>query len=116
MRSVKEWIGKDDDAKVPPRVKLRVRDAFDGRCALCGFPAILAHIDHITALINGGQNRETNLQPVCRPCHAEKTRADVKVKSKIARLAKKDMGIRKPRRITQWRRFDGRPVQATRER
>lgn len=98
MRTVREWIGKDDNAKIPPRVKVRVRDRFNGICQLCKFPAILPHIDHITALINGGQNRESNLQPVCRPCHALKTKDDVKIKAKTARIAKKHMGLTSPKR------------------
>lgn len=112
MRTVREWIGKDDNAKIPPRVKVRVRDRYNGICQLCKFPAILPHIDHITALINGGENREANLQPVCRPCHAEKTKADVAIKAKVARIAKKHMGIRRAGRTIPGRRFDGTPIPA----
>jgi 5-methylcytosine-specific restriction protein A len=110
MRTVKEWIGKNDDSAIPPRVKVRVRDRFNGLCQLCGFPAIKPHFDHIIALCNGGQNRESNLRPVCRPCHAEKTNADVKIKAKVARIAKKHMGIRRAGRTMPGRRFNGDPI------
>lgn len=98
MRTVSEWIGKNDDARVPPRVAVRIRDLFNGRCGICGFPAIKPHIDHIIALCNGGENREANLQPVCRPCHAMKTKADVAIKKKTAKIAKKHLGLTKPKR------------------
>ena len=31
-RSVPEWVGKSDDTRVPPRVRIRVYDAYDGVC------------------------------------------------------------------------------------
>jgi 5-methylcytosine-specific restriction endonuclease McrA len=52
--------------------------------------------DHVTPLILGGQNRETNLQLLCEPCHAAKTRLDVKLKAKVARVRKARLGIKKP--------------------
>jgi 5-methylcytosine-specific restriction protein A len=109
-RTVAEWIGKTDDTAIPPRVKVAVALAFGGRCAKCTRKLIPSHwdCDHVLALINGGQNRQTNLQPLCDdPCHPDKTKRDVATKSKSARIRKKNLGIAKPRTITRWRRFDG---------
>ena len=35
-RSVDLWVGKTDDAKVPARVRLRVFEAYGGRCWISG--------------------------------------------------------------------------------
>jgi len=49
--------------------------------------------DHVIALINGGQNRESNLAPILRgKQHKEKTAQDVAIKSKVARIKAKHFG------------------------
>jgi len=75
MRTVKEWIGKTDDAKIPAAVRLRVFEKFGGKCALTGkkLQAGEFDLDHIISLADGGQHRESNLHPVWRPKHREKT-------------------------------------------
>jgi hypothetical protein len=45
--------------------------------------------DHIIALINGGENRETNLQILCDWCDPAKTAADVRQKAKVYRAGSK---------------------------
>jgi len=118
-RSVEEWIGKTDDEAIPPRVKIRVFDAFDKRCVNCTLPItgkLLPAYDHIVALVNGGPNRESNLQLLCVPCHAVKTKSDVRAKSVTARKRRKHIGFKKPRTITRWRKFNGDAVHAERER
>lgn len=97
-RSVKEWIGKNDDAAIPRRVKLRIISRYAERCPQCARQLRAGHIafDHIKALINGGEHRESNLQPLCDvPCHQEKTCADVAIKSKTYRVRSKHLGLRK---------------------
>lgn len=120
MREVPEWVGASDDTPAPPRVRLRVFEKFEGRCAMCRRLLRPGHwaLDHKVALVNGGGgNRETNLQPLCTsPCHSGKTREDVAEKSRTRRHRQRNAGIRKRRTITQWRRFDGTIVKATRER
>lgn len=96
-RSVPEWVGKVPDAPIPPRVRLRIFEAHGGICALTGrkiMPGDEWDCDHITALANGGEHREGNLQPVLRAAHREKTRADVAIKAKADRVRKKHLGIK----------------------
>lgn len=115
-RKTEEWIGKSDDTFPPPRVKLRLITKWDGRCADCGCklgPASPAQFDHITPLRDGGENREGNLQPLCRPCHARKTGSEAHQRAKTDRLKAKHHGITKRSfmpgsRASKWkRRMDG---------
>ena len=99
-RAVKEWIGKTDDTKPPPRVLLRIFAREDGRCHISGRkiqPGEKWQADHKIALINGGENRESNLYPALVGPHAEKTKADVAEKSRVADLAKRHIGARRPK-------------------
>jgi len=94
-RKVVEWIGRTDDSKVPPRVRLRIWEKEHGICHLSG-RRILAgepwELDHVPALINGGQNRESMLFPALKDKHREKTNDDLAEKSKVAAVAKKHVG------------------------
>ena len=84
VRSVSEWIGDHDDQPIPPRVKLRIVERYQRRCGVCTRDLVRGHFafDHIRALVNGGQHRESNIQPLCDvPCHADKTGDDVALKS-----------------------------------
>ena len=49
-------------------------------CVYCQARGILTEateVDHRVALVNGGSDAFENLDPVCRDCHAIKTRADL---------------------------------------
>lgn len=97
MRSVPEWIAKRDDEAIPPRVKLRVFDRCKERCAVCTLEIrgkLTPEYDHIVALINGGQHRESNLQVLCSECHKDKTRQDVAEKSETYGRRLKAVGIK----------------------
>lgn len=95
-RTVPEWVGKTDDAPVPPRVRLRVLNRDGGRCQ-CGCGREVRgrpwQTDHKVALANSGENREGNLHTLLTVCHLRKTVADVAEKSAVARVAKKHAGI-----------------------
>lgn len=97
-RKTPEWIGKTPDTAIPPRVQLRLLDKHNARCALTGVKLRPGHIDfdHIIALANGGENRESNLQPVDRKAHKEKTKQDVAQKKKDRRVRAKHFGLNKP--------------------
>lgn len=91
-RSVEIWIGATDDTIPPPRVRLRIFDAHEGRCHLCSAkinPGTYWQADHVIALCNGGRNSEDNLAPACRNCCYGKTAEDVAEKSKVAKIRKK---------------------------
>lgn len=100
-RSVNEWIGKNDDTEAPDRVRLRVFTRCKGRCHRCGRkigPADKWTLEHLLALVLGGQNRESNLGITCSWCLPEKNAEDQAAKSKIARISKKHLGLDKPKR------------------
>lgn len=100
-RSVPEWIGKSDDSQPPPRVKLRVYERHNGLCHITGLPIRPGdpwECDHIVALINNGENRESNLAPALLWAHQEKTDEDMAIKSKTASIRKRHLGITKPKR------------------
>lgn len=97
-KSIKEWIGKNDDSKAPPKVYLRIRDKQKGKCAHCCRTlrdTEAGELDHIEALINGGENRESNLQLLCKPCHLLKTKVDVATKVVAARKQTHLLGLKK---------------------
>lgn len=47
------------------------------RCSEKGLVALATEIDHVIALVNGGDNSAENLMPLCSDCHDEKTRRDM---------------------------------------
>lgn len=96
-RSVTEWIGKSDDTAVPPRVRLRVFDAKNGRCHNCTRQIRDGErwtCEHLVAIINGGENRESNLDVTCDNCLPGKNAKDVAEKSRVATKRKKHLGIK----------------------
>ena len=76
-REVPTWIGRNLDAMPGKLVRDRLSRKQDDCCANCRKrfgPKSRAHCDHILALIDGGENRESNLQMLCVDCHKAKTR------------------------------------------
>jgi len=119
MRELPEWIGKTPDTPAPPRVRLRVFEKHKGVCYLSGrkiMPGDKWQLEHPQALINGGENRESNMAPALVEPHKVKTAEDVAQKAKNDRVRKRHIGIKKPRTMTRWRRFDGSIREAGRER
>lgn len=107
-RKVKEWEGKTDESRIPPRVRQRVFDRDEGKCRLCGNridPSKGFELDHVFALINGGRHAESNLAPVHSHCHRIKTAKDVKEKAKVQRTRQKHTGAVKPKGEIQSRGF-----------
>lgn len=109
-RSVPEWIGATPDTPIPRRVKIRVFEREGGICYLSGRkirPGDLWECDHRIALINRGENRESNLVPAIHNEHKRKTKDDLAKKSEFARKRGKAIGLRKKLGFRAWRRFDG---------
>lgn len=119
-RSVPEWIGATPDTAIPPRVKDRVLEAYGHKCAISGrpfSPSEKPEFDHKLALKNGGENRESNIQPLIKFAHKKKTVEDMATKKKIARVRKKHLGIDSKKstiagsKDSKWKRtVDGRTV------
>ena len=100
------------------------RDAFvraNGLCEGNGCGAKLMpakfHYDHDIADGLGGEPELWNCKVLCHACHSEKTRKhDVPLIAKTKRIQDREKGIKRPRRITRWRRMDGSIREAGRER
>lgn len=117
-RYTEEWIAKTDDAAIPVRVKDRVFDRAGHKCECCRTEIRVGmgwECDHITALVNGGEHRESNLQCLCRPCHGLKTKLDVAIKAKGYATRSKMYGHKRSARpmpgskASGWKKgFDGR--------
>jgi len=100
-RSVPEWVGATPDTPAPDRVRVRVFDRCEGRCDTCSRKIAAGEtwtLEHRKALINGGQNRESNLGVTCNWCLPEKNAADVAEKSRTYRKRAKHLGVKKPSR------------------
>src|SRR5262245_51103823 len=108
MRSTEEWIGKTDDTKVPDYVRVRVFRHHDGICHITGRkirPGDAWDLEHVKALCNGGQHRESNMAPALKEPHKVKTRADRREKADVDRTTRNHIGLR---------RAKGRPLPGTR--
>ncbi|WP_210209325.1 HNH endonuclease [Fulvimarina endophytica] len=78
-------------------MKQRIFVRHGGKCHRTGVkigPTDAKDFDHVIALCNGGENRESNIAPILagKP-HAEKTAEDVAIKSKTARMRAKHLGL-----------------------
>ena len=94
-RSLEEWVGATPDTPIPPRVRARVFERHGGVCHISGRKIRAGdawECDHVIALVNGGENRESNLAPALTDKHREKTAEDVEIKSKVARQRAKHLG------------------------
>jgi 5-methylcytosine-specific restriction endonuclease McrA len=99
MRQVKEWVGKTDDTPAPPRVRDRVYERERGLCHKCrrfinaqgGERWVL---EHLIALANGGENRESNLACTCENCLPAKNAEDMKIKKRGTQSRYRARGIR----------------------
>ena len=112
-RSLPEWIGATPDTPVPDRVKLRVFDAHRGICHIAKRqirPGEPWDTEHVIAIINDGENRESNLAPALRDKHPIKTAADLAEKAITYRKRKKHLGLRGRRKTIPGRKFDGTPI------
>lgn len=107
-RSVPEWIGRTPDTPIPPRVKLRIWEREGGRCYLSGkkiMPGDAFQYEHVIALCNGGENRESNIKLALTAKHREKTAKDVAEKKKVARVRAKHLGLHKPKSALSHTKF-----------
>lgn len=66
-------------------------------CDLCKLPCTKFQIDHIRADGLLGEPTFENSRLLCIPCHAEKTKEDVKAISKAKRIEAKHLGAVQPK-------------------
>lgn len=110
----------------PKQVK---RDAFlraNGKCEgwtaagnLCEARLTIGkyHYDHVIPDAHGGEPTLDNCAVLCIACHKDKTTTkDVPAIAKTKRIRDRHNGIKRPRTIRSWRKFDGTIVHAERER
>ncbi|MDR3463297.1 MAG: HNH endonuclease [Beijerinckiaceae bacterium] len=96
-RSVPEWIGKTTNTPVPERVRLRNFRTHGGICHISKIkimPGDAWETDHVIAIIDGGENRESNLAPALLSAHKIKTAGEVARKAKVDTVSKKHLGIK----------------------
>lgn len=99
-RSVPEWIGKNDDAPIPVRVKLRVFEVHNRTCWLCRQPITVSggtDIHHKTPLADGGRHAEGNLVPVHRKCHRLLTAREAQDRAESRATIASHYGFKKPK-------------------
>jgi hypothetical protein len=66
----------------------------------------------VNALINGGENRESNMAPILRDkAHKEKSRQDVAEKSRVYRRKASHLGLTPGRKKIAGRGFEKMPAQ-----
>ena len=95
-REVPEWIGATPDTPIPKRVKLRIWERECGRCYLSSrkiMPGDAYEFEHVIAIANGGENRESNIRLALSSKHKEKTARDVAEKAHIDRIRAKHLGL-----------------------
>lgn len=73
-------------------------------------------VEHVEAREIGGRDDRANLRPAHVKCHKIKTAQDKAIIAKCNRVRNKHLGIKKPRTVMRWRRFDGSIREAGRER
>jgi 5-methylcytosine-specific restriction protein A len=100
--------------------RTKVFDRDSGRCCLCGLkintPKDKWILEHVVPLWLSGADDESNMAPAHYHCAIEKTRKEAPVKAKGDRVRARHLGMKKPRTIRRWRKFDGTIVEAPRER
>ncbi|MGJ4954591.1 HNH endonuclease [Bradyrhizobium sp. HKCCYLRH2015] len=95
---------------------MRIFERNKGRCHWSGRiirPGDEWDVDHVIALINSGENRESNMAPILRgKPHKEKTAQDVAEKSRVYQKRARHVGLfPKPRTKIKSRGFEKAPPQ-----
>jgi 5-methylcytosine-specific restriction protein A len=112
-RAIPEWVARHDDQAIPRKVGLRVLEANDRKCWICGneiAPGAGTDIHHKTPLADGGRHAESNLAPVHRKCHRLTAREAQERAESRATIAS-HYGLKKPK--MQGRGFRKAPPQLT---
>ncbi|TRD03829.1 HNH endonuclease [Mesorhizobium sp. WSM4303] len=97
-RSVSEWRGKTDNHMPPATVRQRILERANFKCHVCcgeidkpGW-----HADHIPPLKDGGENRESKIQPAHEVCHRKLTAQQAVDRAPTERQKMKHSGAARP--------------------
>lgn len=93
-RKVPEWIGETANTKIPRRVRTRTFERFGGICHRCERKIHTGEdwiLEHMQALVNGGENRESNFNVTCPWCVKGKNGEDMAIKKKNASVRAKHL-------------------------
>ncbi len=106
-RAVPEWKGKTPDTKIPKAVRLRVFRTWDGIDYLTGIKIVGKEweVEHVIALVEGGEHREGNMRPVLKGSQKDKTAAEIGRKSKADRQGAHHAGLAKSKTPMKSRKF-----------
>lgn len=99
--------------------RVKLYDSHEGNCCICKQYIHRSDkwiVEHITPLWLGGADDESNMAPAHQSCAIAKTVGEAPIKAKNDRIRANHLGIKKPRTIRSWRRFNGEIVNAGRER
>jgi 5-methylcytosine-specific restriction protein A len=58
------------------RKRVKAKQPLCAICAIKGLVVAARHVDHVIPLSKGGTNDDSNLMPLCVPCHEAKTARD----------------------------------------
>jgi 5-methylcytosine-specific restriction endonuclease McrA len=101
------------------KTKMQAFTRCGGHCEECSAKLFTGNIeyDHLIPCEMGGDASLANCSVKCRSCHKLKTTADdVPAIAKAKRRERRQVGIKRPRTMTRWRKFSGEIVVASRER
>ena len=108
-RPVKEWVGLYPSSKVPAPIKLRIWRRENGICHISGRKIQSGEdyqLEHKIRLADGGENRESNIFLALTEPHKAKSALEQKRAAKADRVAKKHLGITKPKGNISSRGFE----------
>ena len=102
----------------PAKIRAQAFSRCNGRCESCAALLRPGHFtyDHRIPDYMGGPATLDNCQVLCHGCDKPKTAKDQASIGKSRRIIKRQAGVKKPRTIRTWRRFNGDKVLAPRER
>ena len=68
---------------VATRLRLLYSEPLCRHCNAKGITRLATQVDHIIALVNGGEDTDENKQPICADCHKVKTAIDMGYRPRI---------------------------------
>lgn len=103
----------------PAKIKVAAYERSKGRCERCTAFLVAGKFryNHRIPDAIGGEPTLDNCEVLCLACDAPQTyEIDIPRIAKTRRIRKREAGVKKPRSLRQWRKFDGTRVFAPRER